>query len=330
MGKTTTRLVAALAAAAMLSACGTGTPNPDKTQTSAAGTTSSSAAATDSSTPAAENVTLRWWHNSNTGAGKEYYDKVAKDFETAHPGVKIEVSAMQHEDMVTKLEAAWQSGDVPEIYMERGGGELADKVKAGLVKDISALAKDSIDKIGGSVSGWQVDGKTYALPFSMGVVGFWYNKALFKQAGIDKAPATQAEFNDAVAKLKAAGIEPISVGAGDKWPAAHYWYYYALRECSKDTLSGAVTTLDFKDPCFVKAGQDLDALIKTQPFNSGFLVTRRRPAHLRVGPARHPQGRHGARRSLGARCHAGPDRGREGSRRGHRLVRFPDRRRPAG
>ena len=51
-------------------------------------------------------------------------------------------------------------------------------------------AKDVIDKIGGSVAGWQVDGKTYALPFSVGVVGFWYNKSLFEQAGITDPPTT--------------------------------------------------------------------------------------------------------------------------------------------
>ena len=78
---------------------------------------------------------------------------------------------MQHEDMLTKLDAAFQSGDAPDIYMERGGGELADHVEAGLTKDISESAKDVIETVGGSVAGWQVDGKTYALPFSVGVVG---------------------------------------------------------------------------------------------------------------------------------------------------------------
>src|SRR3954447_5591579 len=119
-------------------------------------------------------VTVTWWHNSNTSPGKDYYEQVAKDFEADNPGVKIEISAMQHEDMLTKLDAAFQSGDAPDIYMERGGGELADHVAANLTKDISEPAKDVIDTIGGSVAGWQVDGKTYALPFSVGVVGFWY------------------------------------------------------------------------------------------------------------------------------------------------------------
>src|ERR671921_2758143 len=119
---------------------------------------------------------------------------------------------MAHEDMVSKLQAAFQSGDVPDVYMERGGGELADHVEAGLTKDISQQAADEISKIGGSVAGWQVDGKTYALPFSVGVVGFWYNKDLFAQAGVEAPPTTMEELTEVIGQLKDAGITPISVG----------------------------------------------------------------------------------------------------------------------
>jgi raffinose/stachyose/melibiose transport system substrate-binding protein len=217
--------------------------------------------------------TITWWHNSNTGEGKTYYDQVAKDFEKSHPGTAVQVSAMQHEDMLTKLDAAFQSGDAPDVYMERGGGELADHVEAGLTKDLSASAGDVIGTLGGSVAGWQVDGKTYALPFSVGVVGFWYNKALFEKAGITAAPTTWDEFYAAVDKLKAAGIAPVSVGAGDKWPAAHYWYYFSARECAQQTLTDAVKSLKFSDPCFVKAGDDVQRLVAAKPFNAGFLST---------------------------------------------------------
>src|SRR5690349_6663380 len=114
---------------------------------------SSGDAGDDSSDGASGDTTITWWHNSNTGDGKDYYDKVAADFEAANPGVTVEVNAMQHEDMLTKLDAAFQSGDAPDVYMERGGGELADHVEAGLTKDISEAAADTIEKIGGSVAG---------------------------------------------------------------------------------------------------------------------------------------------------------------------------------
>ncbi|WP_345523824.1 ABC transporter substrate-binding protein [Nocardioides conyzicola] len=228
----------------------------------------------DSSDESGGSTTITWWHNSNNQPGMGYYEQVAKDYEADHPGVKIKISAMAHEDMVDKLDAAFQSGDIPDIYMERGGGELADHVDAGMVKDISDSASEEIGKIGGSVGGWQIDGKTYALPFSLGVVGVWYNTELFDQAGITAPPTTMDEWFDDIAKLKDAGITPMSVGAGDKWPAAHYWYYTALRECPEDVLKDAVTSLDFSDPCFVKAGDDVKALLATDPFNKGFLTTK--------------------------------------------------------
>ena len=262
MKRTTLRATVALAATAALLLAGCSSDD------------SASGGSTGGSTGGSNgDVTLTWWHNSNTGEGKDYYDKVAADFSAANPGVTIKVSAMQHEDMVTKLDAAFQSGDAPDIYMERGGGELKAHVDAGLTKDISELAADSISTIGGSVAGWQVDGQTYALPFSMGVVGFWYSKSMFAEAGITEAPATMEDLYAAVDKLKAAGIDPISVGAGDKWPAAHYWYYFVLRECSQDTMAEAGKTLDFSDPCFVAAGEDLAELVAAEPFNAGFLAT---------------------------------------------------------
>ena len=217
--------------------------------------------------------TVTWWHNSNNEPGKGYYEQVAKDFEAENPGVNVEISAMAHEDMVDKLAAAFQSGDLPDIYMERGGGELANHVDAGLTRDLSEDAAEEIEKIGGSVAGWQVEGKTYALPFSVGVVGVWYNKDLFAQAGVTEPPTTMAEWYDVIEKLKAAGITPISVGAGDKWPAAHYWNYAALRACEQDVLEEAVGSKDFSDPCFLQAGEEVEELLGTKPFNPGFLTT---------------------------------------------------------
>ena len=187
---------------------------------------------------------------------------------------------MQHEDMVTKLEAAWQSGDVPDIYMERGGGELADKVKVGLVKDLTENSADTIAKLGGSVSGWQVDGKTYGVPFTFGIEGFWYNKDLFEQAGISAPPETLDELKDAVEALKGAGVAPIAVGAGDKWPAAHWWYQFALHSCSPETLQAAEAEADFSDDCWVEAGEQLEAFLGITPFQEGFLGT---PAQTGAG-----------------------------------------------
>src|SRR5690606_33248495 len=191
--------------------------------------------------------------------GLEYYQQLAEEFEADH-GATVVMEAMQHEDMLTKLDAAFQANDAPDIYMERGGGELADHVEAGLTMDLTEEAAEEIEMLGGIAQGWTVDDRVYALPFSIGVVGFWYNTEMFETAGVTEEPTTWAEMYDVIDQLKAAGMEPISVGAGEKWPAAHYWYQFSLRHCPEDVLTSAVKSLDFSDQCFIRAGEDLERL----------------------------------------------------------------------
>ncbi|HEY3337616.1 MAG TPA: extracellular solute-binding protein [Propionicimonas sp.] len=253
--------VALVAAASLMAACSTG---GGAATTGAASSAPASAAA----------VTLTWWHNSNTDPGKSYYEQVAKDYESSHPGVTIKIEAMAHQDMLTKLNNAWQSGTgAPDVYMERGGGELAAHVAADLTKDITTSAASTISTIKAYTPGFSVGDKVYALPFSMGIVGMWYNKALFAKAGITAAPTTIDELIAASDKLKKAGIQPIALGARDAWPAAHWWYYLALRSCSQDVLVKALADKVFTDPCFVAAGDALKKIVGAEPFNKGFLNT---------------------------------------------------------
>ncbi len=219
-------------------------------------------------------VTLTWWHNATADPLAGFWQTVADEFEADHPNVTIKVEGFQNEELQrTLIPNALRSGDAPDLFQQWGAGELAAQVRAGQVKDISADVQEQIDAIGGTVAPWQVDGKTYGLPFSFGIEGFWYNKDLFAQAGIDAVPTTLDELYDAIDKLKAANIVPIAVGAGDKWPAAHYWYNFALKACSPETLSNAQANLVFDDPCFVEAGEMLKDFIDSNPFQEGFLGT---------------------------------------------------------
>ena len=219
-------------------------------------------------------VTLTWWHNGNAEPLKGFWQSVADEFEAAHPGVTVQVEGIQNEELQrTKIPNALRGNNPPDLFQQWGGGELATQVEAGRVLDISDQVGPELESLGGSVAGWQVDGVTYGLPFSLGIEGFWYNKALFADAGIETTPTTLAELNDAVAKLKTAGITPIAVGAGDKWPAAHYWYNFALKSCSPDTLKKAAADLKFDDACFGDAGDDLKTFIDSEPFQEGFLAT---------------------------------------------------------
>ncbi|MEU2614296.1 extracellular solute-binding protein [Micromonospora sp. NPDC007271] len=220
-------------------------------------------------------VTLTWWHNaSQDGPGKTYWEKVAKDFSTAHPSVTIKIEAIETNQLQrTRLPAALLSSDPPDIFQAWGGGEIREQVEADYLKDITDQVKTEVASIGSAAEIWQVDGKQYGLPYRMGIEGIWYNKDMFAKAGITSLPTTFEELNDAVTKLKAINVTPIALGAGDKWPAAHWWYNFALRACSVDTLKKASADRVFDDPCFVTAGENLKTFIATKPFQPNFIAT---------------------------------------------------------
>jgi len=220
-------------------------------------------------------VTMTMWQNSTTGPGQAFWKKTVADFEKTHKNITIKVQSIQNEDLDGKLQTALNSGSAPDIFLQRGGGKMKAMVEAGQVLAIDDLiTSDTKSAVGkGAFSAEQIDGKTYAMPVDVLPEGIYYSKDLFAQAGIADTPKTIEELNGAVDKLKAAGIAPIAVGAKDAWPAAHWFYNFALRACSEKTLNEAAATLKFDDPCWVKAGEDVAALNKTEPFNPGFLTT---------------------------------------------------------
>ncbi len=219
-------------------------------------------------------VNLTWWHNGVNDPTLGYWQDVADDFMAANPNVTITIEAIQNEDLQrTRIPVALQSGDAPDLFQQWGGGELAAQVDSGYLMDLTNVLPDDIARLGGAVAPWSYDGAVYGIPYTFGVEGVWYRPSLFEAAGIDSEPATMDELMDAVEALKAAGIAPIAVGAGDKWPSAHWWYNFALRSCSKEVMQASGTSFDFSDPCFVEAGQQLEDFIAAEPFNEGFAAT---------------------------------------------------------
>ncbi|GIE85452.1 sugar ABC transporter substrate-binding protein [Actinoplanes regularis] len=220
------------------------------------------------------NVTMELWQNATTGPGKAFWEKTVADYHTAHPNVTIKLQSIQNEDLDGKLQTALNSGSAPDIFMQRGGGKMAAMVEAGQLKDITGEITDATKQAVGeaALKTGQVDGKAYEIPVSILPGGLWYSKDLFQKAGITAPPATLDDLNTAVSKLKAAGT-PIALGAKDAWPAAHWYYFFALRACSPATLDATAKSKTFDDPCWTKAGEDLKAFADTKPFAEGFLTT---------------------------------------------------------
>jgi raffinose/stachyose/melibiose transport system substrate-binding protein len=245
----------AAAAATVLAACSSG------------GSSSTSSNSTSSK------VTLSWWNNANTQPLLGVFTNIIKQFEAAHPNVTIHNVPMQNELFKTKVTPALRGNSPPDIFQQWGSGQQATQVQSGKLADISSDVSPWIGSLGTPATEWQTNGKWYGVPYDLHVVGFWYRKDLFQQAGISSPPTTIAQLESDDATLRAHGITPITVGSKDGWPDAFWWEYFAVRECSQSTITQAMSGVSLSAPCFTKASADLDAFMKTNPFQTGFLAT---------------------------------------------------------
>jgi raffinose/stachyose/melibiose transport system substrate-binding protein len=218
-------------------------------------------------------VTLSFWTNATPGPGLVYYQNAVRTYHRLHPDVTIKIQDVQNENLDGKLQTALNSNSAPDIFFQRGGGKMLAMVQAGEVQALNLTAADKANVSAAAFASESLNGKVYAIPEDTQPEGIYYSKDLFAQAHISSTPTTIPELEADVAKLKAVNVAPIAVGAKDAWPAAHWYYNFALRECSQATMNKAATSLAFTDPCWKKAGSDLASFLKVSPFQKGFLTT---------------------------------------------------------
>jgi multiple sugar transport system substrate-binding protein len=146
-------------------------------------------------------------------------EKAAGTYTAKHPGVKVSVRAVPFGDLLTTI----RSGGAPTIASIYDLW-LPELVRDGLVSPApDAVASDvQTNWAAGIAAAAAVNGKVYGIPNEINVYSLNYNKALFKEAGIEKPPATWAEFTDAAAKLtKKEGDQVTQQGFGliNSWAA---------------------------------------------------------------------------------------------------------------
>ncbi|MDC7124936.1 MAG: extracellular solute-binding protein [Spirochaetales bacterium] len=222
-------------------------------------------------------TTITWWALSGGGGADDPREnarlEMIKEFEAAHPGVHVDLVMLENEAFKQKIQVAIQAGDPPDLFHSWGGGVMAEYAAAGMLKDITPAVENELSKtIGlGALGVYSVLGQYYGAPYDMGAVGMWYNKDIFEAAGVE-VPTTWAELLSIIPKIKEAGYIPISVGAGDKWPAMYWWVYLAMRCGGQDAFNKAYSgSGSFADAPYVKAGELLNELIALEPFQTGFL-----------------------------------------------------------
>ena len=156
-------------------------------------------------------VSLAFW-NGFTGGDGPYMKKLVDQFNAEHANIAVSMNTMQWADYYTKLPAAVTSGKGPDIgimHVDSVATNAARKVIQPLDDVATALKMSEADFAPVPWKAGIYNDQRYAIPLDVHPLGFFYNKAVMEQAGLDpeKPPMTADEYGAALDAMKAKGIQ---------------------------------------------------------------------------------------------------------------------------
>ena len=193
-------------------------------------------------------------------------DQYAADFNKDNPAIKVQpIYAGSYQDTIVKALTAHKAGTPPvaSVLLSTDTFTLIDE---DAVVPIDSFAKTADDKAWLSsfykafLLNGQVGGKTWGVPFQRSTIVMYWNKELFKEAGLDpnKAPASWPELvsmaqkltkKDASGKVTQYGIQVPSSG----FP---YWLFQGFTTQNDVILAGeAGNQVRYDDPKVIEALQ---------------------------------------------------------------------------
>ena len=184
----------------------------DGSSTSGGGESSGDEPASDDPAPAEpQTITVAYNATGDFPEPDNTLTAAKESFEAANPGVTVELEkeVATETDFRTKVQLRLSSGgDIPDVlyYLPTWvAGDAAAGYLSPLDDDLAEWDDWQTvfpDPVRASVR--DVDGHTYAVPLSSNVIGIWYNRNVFAEAGLpdDWQPETWADLRDAAQTIK--------------------------------------------------------------------------------------------------------------------------------
>lgn len=169
---------------------------------------------------------------------KPLFEDAAKAFEKAHPGTTIKIEMVAWDPLLQKLTTDISGGTPPDLAII-GTRWLIDFVKDDVVEPLDDRLADGTGNefIETFLSPGRLNGKVYGLPVAASARAMFYNKELFKKAGIAKAPETWDELHEDARKIAALGNDTYGFCLQGKEIETDVYYYYALWTHGGDILT---------------------------------------------------------------------------------------------
>lgn len=283
-------LTVMLAAVTALSVMACGNTNVSTTEESAKADGSSSSATITGTTEKAET-------NDGSYKGEPYeikmavwsaewgdkLDRMMKGFNEEHKkdGLTLTIE-MQSGDYSNFLGSCVATGEYPDVFILTPYAQVQQYAKNGIIKELSN--EPFVDKVyKGALASVTYNKKIYGYPANYEYLGVFYNKDLFKKAGIKEVPTTPEEFEKDCQMLQSAGITPIAASWKDSWTLKHLLsmlmspfvagdeseFIAGLNDGSQTFKQGWMTqVLDFADIIKKYSGSNMMDLDSTAGFNA--------------------------------------------------------------
>lgn len=131
----------------------------------------------------------------------------------------------------------------------------------GVANDMTSIALSTTEA--------QFAGTVPSVPFQMNIEGIFYNKKIFAEHGIT-VPTTWSAFLADAAKLKAAGVTPISASGSTGWTISRWVGILLFRELGPDAMKMiAEKKAKLTDPSYLWAAQQVALMGKDGYFSTG-------------------------------------------------------------
>lgn len=234
----------------------------------AAASTSEAATSPSESEAAAEPVTLRVQSWKGGGGEIANVPQVIEAFQKAHPNITVKLEFVAAQGYQQKLNPLFLGGKAADVIMTQPGF-TEPWAKSGYLEDLSG--ETWVSTVAEPVKSFtRYEGKTVAAPLELVGMGLFANMDLLKKAGIETVPATWPEMREALGKLKAAGIKPISIpnkGGFPAWVAAYASaatnVYQKNPNWDADLMAGKTSfSQDWKEPFAQLESLEKDGYVK--------------------------------------------------------------------
>lgn len=196
----------------------------------------------------AQQRVLTFTTDNNDPAPKAAWEALVADFEAENADIDVQMNIMDREAYKTAIRN-FLTTDPPDVANWYPANRMKPFVDAGLFTDISDVyAANGLDtQLASTMPIVTQDGKQWMVPYTYYQWGIYYNKSAYDQVGAT-VPATWDEFIANCAKFQAAGIDCLTTGTSQLWPAAGIFDYLNLRtngyEFHKQLTNGEVAWTD--------------------------------------------------------------------------------------